>query len=247
MVSIGKMKTADSTGEEPMNCTGKACGLVLFVFALLSPIGLMASQPLPDGFVYLEDVIPSILLEMRYFSDHNFTGKAVDGYLNPRCIITRQAAVALKHVQDELLPFGLGIKVFDAYRPQRAVDNFVRWAADLNDTKTKAQYYPDVAKPVLFKEGYLAAKSTHSRGSTVDLTIIELSSGAELDMGSSFDFFGPVSWPESTIVPPHKLAYRLLLRTLMIEFGFNPYAQEWWHFTLAGEPYPDTYYDFPVE
>jgi D-alanyl-D-alanine dipeptidase len=155
--------------------------------------------------------------------------------------------MALGNVQDELLPFGLGIKIFDAYRPQRSVDNFVRWAADLSDTKTKVQYYPNVAKQDLFREGYIAAKSSHSRGSTVDLTIMELSSGAELDMGSPFDFFGPISWPESTIVQPAKLAYRLLLKTLMMKYGFKPYAQEWWHFTLVGEPYPDTYFDFPVE
>ena len=230
-----------------MSSTNTACRFVLFIFVLMNPIALMASQQLPDGFVYLEEVVPSIRLDMRYFSEDNFTGKPVDGYLKPRGIITRQAAMALGNVQDELVPFGLGIKIFDAYRPQRSVDNFVRWAADLSDTKTKVQYYPNVAKQDLFREGYIAAKSSHSRGSTVDLTIMELSSGAELDMGSPFDFFGPISWPESTIVQPAKLAYRLLLKTLMMKYGFKPYAQEWWHFTLVGEPYPDTYFDFPVE
>jgi zinc D-Ala-D-Ala dipeptidase len=244
-----KRKTAKSRRhqEATVNAARKTCWLALFVFVLMNSIASMASPPLPDGFVYLEEVVPSIRLEMRYFSDNNFTGRPVDGYLKPRCIVTKEAAAALKGVQDELSPFGLGIKVFDAYRPQRAVDNFVRWAADLNDTILKPRYYPDVAKQDLFKEGYIAAKSSHSRGSTVDLTIIELSSGAELDMGSSFDFFGPISWPGSALVPPPKLAHRLLLRTLMMKYGFNPYAQEWWHFTLAGEPYPETYFDFPVE
>lgn len=207
----------------------------------------MASPLLPDGFVYLEDVIPAIRLEIRYCSNNNFIGRPVDGYRKPRAILTREAAAALQGVQEELVPFGFGVKVFDAYRPQRAVDNFVRWAADLDDTKAKVQYYPDVAKQDLFKDGYIAARSSHSRGSTVDLTIVELSSGAELDMGSPFDFFGPASWPASTLVPPSRLANRLLLRTLMMKYGFNPYEQEWWHFTLAGEPYPETYFDFPVE
>ena len=230
-----------------MNPAKKACWLVLFFCVLLGPAVLAAAGPLPDGFVYLEDVVPSARLDMRYFTDNNFTGRHVDGYLKPRCIITREAGLALKQVQDDLVPFGLGMKVFDAYRPQRAVDNFVRWAADLGDTKTKAQYYPGVTKENLFKEGYIAAKSSHSRGSTVDLTIIEVSSGAELDMGSPFDFFGPISWPDSPLVAPEKRAHRLLLRALMVKYGFRPYAQEWWHFTLEREPYPDTYFDFPVE
>lgn len=230
-----------------MNSISRTCWIGLLVLAFLSPVCSLAAPTLPDGFVYLEDVIPSIRLEIRYCSDNNFTGRQVDGYLKPRAILTRKAATALKGVQDELLPFGLGLKIFDAYRPQRAVDNFVRWAADLNDTKAKTQYYPEVAKPDLFKEGYIADKSSHSRGSTVDLTIIELSSGVELDMGSPFDFFGPISWPASTLVPAPELAHRLLLRTLMMKHGFNPYAQEWWHFTLAGEPHPDTYFDFPVQ
>lgn len=230
-----------------MNPAKKACWLVLFCFVLLGSAVPAAAGPLPDGFVYLEDVVPSARLDMRYFTDNNFTGRPVDGYLKPRCIITREAGLALKQVQDDLVPFGLGMKVFDAYRPQRAVDNFVRWAADLGDTKTKAQYYPGVAKENLFKEGYIAAKSSHSRGSTVDLTIIEVSSGAELDMGSPFDFFGPISWPDSPLVAPEKRAHRLLLRALMVKYGFRPYAQEWWHFTLEREPYPDTYFDFPVE
>ena len=230
-----------------MNSVRKACWVGLFVLVLMNPILSIAATPLPEGFVYLEDVIPSIRLEICYFSDNNFTGRPVDGYLKPRAILTREAAAALKGVQDELLPFGLGIKLFDAYRPQRAVDSFVRWAADLNDTTAKTRYYPEVAKQDLFNDGYIAAKSSHSRGSTVDLTIVELSSGTELDMGSPFDFFGPISWPDSTLVPPPRLAHRLLLRTLMMKYGFYPYAQEWWHFTLANEPYPETYFDFPVE
>lgn len=230
-----------------MTPRAKTCWLAMLVLALMLPIAAADSPPLPDGFVDLQEFIPSLRLELRYCSDNNFTGRPVDGYLKPRGIATREAAAALKKVQDELLPFGLGIKVFDAYRPQRAVDSFVKWAENREDTLAKARYYPDVAKRDLFREGYIADRSSHSRGSTVDLTIIELSSGAELDMGSPFDFFGPISWPDSTLVSPSQRANRLLLRTLMVKHGFNPYAQEWWHFTLASEPYPATYFDFPVE
>lgn len=230
-----------------MNAAEKTCWLVLLVLALMLPIASADSPPLPEGFVDLQEIIPPLRLEMRYCTENNFTGRPVAGYLKPRGITTGEAAAALKKVQEELLPFGLGIKVFDAYRPQRAVDSFVRWAGALDDTLGKARYYPDVAKEDLFKEGYIADRSSHSRGSTVDLTIIDLVSGVELDMGSPFDFFGPISWPDSTLVPPSQRAHRLLLRTLMVKHGFNPYTQEWWHFTLAAEPYPVTYFDFPVE
>jgi len=223
-------------------------GILWFaVFVLLLPSILLADQGLPDGFVYLDEIIPSIKLDMRYCTANNFTGKPVDGYLKPRCIISRPAAAALKEVQDELLPFGLSLKVYDAYRPQMAVNDFIRWAADVNDEKTKAQYYPDVDKANLFKDGYIARKSGHTRGSTVDLTIVILPDCNELDMGSSFDFLGPVSWPDSRLVTSEKRAHRLLLRTLMIKHGFNPYSKEWWHFSLANEPYPDKYFNFPVQ
>jgi D-alanyl-D-alanine dipeptidase len=230
-----------------MNNTGRLFFSALMIFALLNPAGLNAAQSLPDGFVYLDNVIPGIKLEMRYYTDNNFTGKRVDGYLRPRCIISKHAAMALKNVQNDLLSFGLELKIYDAYRPQMAVDNFVRWAADLNDTKMKKQYYPDEDKSNLFRDGYIAAKSGHTRGSTVDLTIIESATAKELDMGSTFDFFGPISWPDSKLTPADKRANRLLLRTLMIKYGFNPYAKEWWHFTLGSEPYPDTYFNFEVQ
>ncbi len=221
--------------------------LALIIIAWLNPAALNSAQPLPDGFVYLDKAIPGIKLEMRYYSENNFTGKRVDGYLKPRCIISEPAAGALKNVQNDLAAFGLELKIFDAYRPQMAVDSFVRWAADLGDVKMKKQYYPDVDKADLFKEKYIAEKSSHTRGSTVDLTIIISDTGKELDMGSTFDFFGPVSWPDSRLAPADKRANRLLLRTLMIKYGFIPYAQEWWHFTLGNEPYPDSYFNFPVQ
>ncbi len=230
-----------------MNYSKRLFFLALIAFASLIPTGINAAQTLPEGFVYLNDVIPDVKLEMRYYTDNNFTGRRVDGYLKPRCIISRPAAQALKNVQNDLLAFGLELKIFDAYRPQMAVNNFARWAADVNDTKMKEQYYPDVDKSTLFKDGYIASKSGHTRGSTVDLTIIESDSGKELDMGGAFDFFGPISWPDSRLAPADKRANRLLLRTLMIKYGFNPYEKEWWHFTLANEPFPKTYFNFPVE
>lgn len=207
-------------------------------------------QDLPGGFVYVEDAIPGIKIELRYCTPDNFVGKPIDGYLQSRCILTEQAARALAKVQLDLKPFGLGLKIYDAYRPQRAVDHFVRWAKDLNDTKMKLKYYPDVDKANLFRDKYIADKSSHSRGSTVDLTIVALDpkeEGKELDMGSGFDFFGPQSWPSDLTMTATQRAHRMLLQTLMTKHGFNPYPQEWWHFTLANEPFPDTYFDFPVK
>jgi D-alanyl-D-alanine dipeptidase len=208
------------------------------------------AESLPDGFVYCEAVVPGIASEMRYATAHNFVGAPIAGYLKPRCILTRQAALALKSVQEELQPFGLGLKVFDAYRPQRAVDNFVRWAKDLHDTRMKGEFYPGVAKENLFAEDYIAARSGHSRGSTVDLTIVAVggaAGGQDLDMGTGFDFFGPESWPAHAALAPQQRANRLLLQVLMKRAGFRPYAKEWWHFTLKDEPFPDTYFDFPVQ
>ena len=222
---------------------------LVVLFGLFLFIGSMAQaqqRPLPEGFVYLEQIVPDIIQEPRYFSDRNFVGQRVDGYLAPRCIITQKGAEALKKVQEELKPFGLGLKVYDAYRPQQAVNHFIRWAKDLGDTKTKKNYYPDVDKENLFRDGYIAGKSSHSRGSTVDLTIINLADKSEMDMGSPFDWFGPESWPDNPSAFPGQRANRLLLRTLMQKYGFSPYAQEWWHFTLKDEPHPETTFDFPV-
>lgn len=207
-------------------------------------------SPLPKGFVYLEQVIPTVQRDIRYFTSDNFVGQRIDGYVAPQCILTVKAAEALREVQADLGSFGLGLKVFDCYRPQSAVQQFVRWARDLDDTKTKNRFYPDVEKSSLFKEGYIAARSSHSRGSTVDLTIVELGgneSGGELDMGSNFDLFSPKSWPMNREIASSRRAHRMLLRDLMVKHGFAPYEQEWWHFTLRHEPYPTTYFNFPVQ
>jgi zinc D-Ala-D-Ala dipeptidase len=208
------------------------------------------AEGLPDSFVYVEQIIPNIQVDLRYSSDRNFLGRRVDGYVESKCILTKQAAEALSKVQQDLNHFGLGLKIFDAYRPQRAVDDFVRWGQDVKDTKMRAEYYPTVHKKDLFKEGYIAEKSSHSRGSTVDLTIVCVGkepSEAELDMGTPFDFFGPESWPDSQLVSPVRRAHRMLLQAVMQKHGFEPYPQEWWHFTLKDEPFPKTYFDFPVQ
>ncbi len=222
--------------------------VVLLVLCANPGLNSLAGD-LPDGFTYLEDVVPDIQLEIRYHSQDNFIGQRIDGYAAPKCIITKDAANALKKVQDELKAFGLGLKVYDAYRPQRAVAHFVRWAQNLDDTSMKSAYYPNVEKQNLFREGYIAQRSSHSRGSAVDLTIVALDAEAsqELDMGSPWDFFGPRSWFGSLSVSPSQRAHRMLLQTLMIRHGFEPLPEEWWHFKLKDEPFPDQYFDFVVE
>lgn len=208
------------------------------------------SFALPQGFVYLEDIEPGIIVDLRYSGKNNFIGRPIDGYAQPRCIVTRETAEALKRLQSELHGFGLGLKIYDSYRPQRAVDHFVRWAKDPNDVDKKDEYYPDVEKGALFREGYIASKSGHSRGSTVDLTIVSIDqpdAGREIDMGSPFDFFDPKSWTNSRDISTDQRASRLLLKTVMEKQGFQPYEKEWWHFTLRNEPYPNTYFDFPIE
>lgn len=210
------------------------------------PVATPVAGALPEGFVYADD-IPGLRFDLRYRSDDNFVGAPVTGYRDDRLIMTRAAARALEAVQAQLTPMGLGLLVYDAYRPQRAVDHFARWAEDLDDERTKATYYPDVDKADLFDEGYIAARSGHSRGSTVDLTPVDLASGEPLDMGTPWDHFGPESWPSWDGATPQQRANRLLLRSMMLKQGFEPYEQEWWHFTLADEPFPNTYFDFPVE
>jgi len=218
-------------------------------FVGIFPNGANPSELL-KGFVYVKDVIPGIQVELRYSGNDNFVGRRVDGYVKPRCILTKQAAHALRKVQHELKRFGLGLKIYDAYRPQRAVQDFVRWATDPKDTKMKKRFYPTVKKRNLFERGYIAKKSSHSRGSAVDLTIVSLkapSFGTELDMGSIFDFFGAQSHAANQSIGPGPRAHRLLLQTLMKKHGFAPYEKEWWHFKLRNEPYPNTYFDFPVQ
>nr|WP_287410998.1 M15 family metallopeptidase [Pseudodesulfovibrio sp.] len=221
--------------------------LLLSILILTCLLTIPASaDSLPDGFVRLNQFIPDATYDVRYYNGHNFVGVKIDGYTAPVVIITIQAATALKQVQTDLKPFNLGLKIFDGYRPQKAVDHFARWAKDINDTRTKPEFYPDVDKRHLFRDGYIAAKSGHSRGSTVDLTIIDLTTKTELDMGTTFDFFGPKSWPDNKSMSPKVRANRALLQSIMRNNGFKHLKEEWWHFTLKNEPYTNTYFNFPI-
>ena len=195
---------------------------------------------------HLRHLVPGLRVEMRYAGAHNFVGRRVDGYEAPVCLLTHEAAEALAGVQAELAASGLGLKVFDCYRPQRAVADFARWAADLSDQSTKAEFYPNVDKTRLFELGYIAERSGHSRGSTLDLTLVNLATGAEVDMGSPFDLFDTRSWPSDETVSAAARANRAMLADVMRRHGFRPLREEWWHFTLEGEPHPDTYFDFVV-
>ncbi|HLF64809.1 MAG TPA: M15 family metallopeptidase [Saprospiraceae bacterium] len=209
---------------------------------------MSAQSGIPEkGFVYVNDVIPSVRYDIRYAGNNNFLGRPVKGYHAAEAVLTQEAATALKAVQLELYTKGLRLKIFDAYRPQRAVNDFIEWANDLSDTIKKREYYPDVPKSELFKRGYIASRSGHSRGSTVDLTIVDMKTGKELDMGSPYDFFGDISHYDTQSITDVQRRNRTLLRTTMEKHGFKPYDVEWWHYTLKDEPYPETYFDFPVK
>lgn len=205
------------------------------------------AEPVPDYFVELRELIPALHLELRYFSENNFVGRVIDGYHAEKVFMTKEAASALSNVQDEFAAFGLSLKVYDAYRPQPAVDHFVRWAEDLNDKKMKQVFYPSVAKETLFDEGYISARSGHSRGSSIDLTLVDAQTGEELDMGTPWDFFDLSSWPSYQEISAQARANRNLLAAVMSKHGFAAIRTEWWHFNLEDEPFPDTYFSFPVK
>jgi len=190
--------------------------------------------------------VPGLIIEMRYAGPENFVGRPINGYEAPLCLLTRRAAVALAQAQQRLAAFGLGLKAFDCYRPARAVADFAAWSRDPNDQARKPDYYPRVDKDQLFELGYLAERSGHSRGSTIDVTLIDLATGAELDMGGGYDLFDTSSWPSDQTVSPAARANRMLLQSVMAADGFRPLREEWWHFTLEREPFPRTYFDFPV-
>ncbi len=226
----------------------------MFLAGLLAVIGGCATPPTQIGaaqgreaFVDAASVAPGLVVDMRYFGAENFIGRPIAGYEAPVCLLSRQAGEALGRVQAKLKTFGLGLKVFDCYRPSQAVADFVVWAKDLSDQARKAVQYPNVDKSRLFELGYIAEKSGHSRGSTVDLTLVDLATGAEIDMGSGYDLFDTLSWPSDPRPSAQARANRLALQAAMTGEGFRPLKEEWWHFTLNGEPYPETYFDFPVK
>ena len=200
----------------------------------------------PSGFPVLSDYVPWSIQEIRYFSTYNFIGDRIDGYEEPCAIITVEAARALKAVSNELNVKGYRLKVFDAYRPACAVRHFVMWGIEDLDLRMKPYFYPDLEKQELFVKGYIASQSSHSRGSTVDLTLFDMRTGKEVDMGSPFDMFSVVSHPDYKGITEEQYDNRMMLRSLMEKSGFAPIDCEWWHFTLRDEPFPDTYFDFPV-
>ena len=218
---------------------------IIFFTVLIS--SQISSQTLPKGFSYVSEIDATIKKELRYGTSNNFIGKPIDGYLKDSLIVSTPAAKALKEIQTKLMLSGLSLKIFDAYRPQQAVDHFVRWAKVMNDTLMKQLYYPDVQKSELFTLGFIASKSGHTRGSTVDLSIVDVKTNKEVDMGSSYDFFGEKSHPFYKKITEAQMKNRMLLRTIMIKNGFIPYDNEWWHFTLKDEPYPTTYFNFLIE
>jgi len=229
------------------------------------------TDKMPDNFTDIQKVIPNVVLDIRYYGPHNFVGERINGYMAPKCFLSKEAAEALVGVQKELAPYSLTLKVYDCYRPQRAVNHFVRWATEIENIKTKKEFYPTIDKRNLFKDGYIDSKSGHSRGSTLDLTIIPLpapvqpqySSGQKLhecylpaakrfhdnsiDMGTGFDCFDELSHTANANIGRQQKINRLLLKSLMEKHGFRNYDKEWWHFTLNNEPYPDTYFDFVIE
>ena len=199
-----------------------------------------------SGFVLLSDAVPDAILEIRYYSTYNFVGDRIDGYEEPLAFLTKEAAAALKNVSDELITKGYRLKIFDAYRPQKAVTHFMNWALDEKDVRMKKYFYPELDKKVLFPQGYIAEHSGHSRGSTVDLTLFDMTTEKEVDMGGTFDYFGELSHPDYRNITEEQYRNRMLLREVMLKHGFKPLVEEWWHFTLANEPYPDTYFTFPI-
>lgn len=197
-------------------------------------------------FVVLTDIVPDAIMEVRYYTLYNFIGDRVRGYEEPVALVTRETANALREVNKELLPLGYTVKVFDAYRPQMAVDHFVEWARDLNDVRMQSYFYPEERKANLFAHGYIALRSGHSRGSTVDLTLYDLRNQRDVDMGGTFDYFGYRSHPDFPDLTEHQKKNRQLLRSVMLKHGFRGIDTEWWHFTLNNEPYPSTYFNFVV-
>ena len=199
-----------------------------------------------SDYVLLGEAVPDAIMEIRYYSTYNFVGDRIDGYEEPVALLTKEAAAALRAVSDDLVSRGYRLKIYDAYRPQKAVSHFMRWALDSADTRMKQYFYPELEKDVLFPLRYINEHSGHSRGSTVDLTLFDMNTEKEADMGGTFDYFGELSHPDYQEITEKQYGNRMLLREVMTAHGFKPLTEEWWHFTLENEPYPDTYFTFPV-
>jgi zinc D-Ala-D-Ala dipeptidase len=217
--------------------------LYLFIFMVIN----VFAEEKPDNFVYVTKIIPNIKQDIRYLGNNNFVGRPITGYKKPVCILTRAAALALLKVQTELNTQNLGLLVYDCYRPQMAVNDFILWSQNPEDQTTKSRFYPNMEKRNLFKFNYIARRSGHTRGSTVDLTLVDLKNNQILDMGTPFDYLDPLSHPDNRDITATQFKDRMLLRSVMIKFGFMPIKTEWWHFTLKNEPYKNTYFNFFVE
>lgn len=224
----------------------KSAFFVLTAIIMTVCLSCSRKDSTPKGFVHLAEAVPDAILEIRYYSTYNFVGDRIDGYEKPVALLTKEAAEALKAVSDDVKAQGYRLKIYDAYRPQRAVTHFMNWAKETSDTRMKEYFYPNLDKSVLFDQGYIAEKSGHSRGSTVDLTLFDMRTEKEVDMGGTFDWFGIESHPDYTQITEEQYANRMILREAMLRHGFKPLEEEWWHFTLKEEPYPDTYFDYPV-
>ena len=220
--------------------------LVINTIPILAEETTMHYSDDASDFVLLSEAVPDAILEIRYYSTYNFVGDRIDGYEEPVALLTKEAASALQQVSDDLVKQGYRLKIFDAYRPQKAVSHFMRWALDFGDTRMKEYFYPELEKDQLFPQGYIAEHSGHSRGSTVDLTLFDMAAEKEVDMGGTFDYFGELSHPDYQDITEEQYANRMILREAMLARGFKPLVEEWWHFTLADEPFPDTYFTFPV-
>ncbi len=199
-----------------------------------------------SGFVNLTAMIPDLIPEIRYYTSYNFIGERIRGYEEPAALLTKEAAAALRKASELLKSQEYRLKIWDAYRPQTAVDHFAVWAEDAADIRMKEYFYPDLNKNELFARGFIAAHSGHSRGSTVDLTLFEMKTGREADMGGPFDWFGELSHTDCPDITPEQYRNRMILKEAMVSAGFLPLKEEWWHFTLKDEPFPDTYFTFPV-
>lgn len=200
----------------------------------------------PSGFVILSDFVPHIVQEIRYHSTYNFIGERIDGYEEPIALLTKEAARALKMVSNEVVVQGYRLKVFDAYRPANAVKQFVLWGIEDQDIRMKPYFYPKLEKQELFAKGYIAKQSSHSRGSAIDLTLLDMKTGKEVDMGSPFDLFSEASHPDYRGITDEQYENRMRLQQVMVRNGFLPIDCEWWHFSLKNEPYPETYFEFPI-
>ena len=242
------------------------CGASVFTACFTKEKPKVSATDDTSQFVTLTDAVHDAILEIRYFGTYNFVGTRIDGYLEPTALLTKQAAEALRAVSDDVKSQGYRLKIYDAYRPQMGVDHFVRWAQNVPDTLMKTYFYPDLDKSVLFEQEYIYEKSGHTRGSTVDLTLFDMATEKELDMGGTFDWFGPESHPDfcgnpetgeytgdnskspqGRSITEQQFKNRMILRKAMLAHGFKPLDSEWWHFTLKDEPFPDTYFTFPVK